>query len=101
MAVYNQVKWFGVKPTVKTAETPADKASITTSATQILAANDDRTSFIIKNTGSVTVYIRFGSNVSTDDFPLEPGEALVCDDYTGEVYGIVASSVGEVRIIEV
>jgi len=64
MAIYNQVKWFGRKPTVKTAETPAAKKSIADTSTEILAANDDRTSFLLRNTGSVDVFVRCGDNAT-------------------------------------
>jgi len=101
MAIYNQVRWVGVKPTVKTAQTPAKKVSIGTSSTEILAANDNRTSFLIRNTGSVPVYIRLGTGATVDDMLLEEGDILFCDDYTGTVEGIVASGTGEVRVIEV
>ena len=98
--MYNQVKWFGKKPTVATAETPAAKVAIGATSTQVLAANDDRTSYCIRNTGTVDVYYRNGDNATTDDMLLEPGEVAYDDDYTGKVTAIRGASAGELRVIE-
>lgn len=101
MPVYDETKWVGVKPTVATANTPAAKVSIADSSTGILGAEGERTSFILRNTWSVDVFIRFGTPATTDDMLMEPGDVLSCDDYTGAVYGIVASGTGEIRLIVV
>ena len=101
MAQYDETKWIGIKPTVKVALTKADKVSITTSTTEILDFEDARTSFIIRNTGGVDVFVIFGSTATVDDMPLEPGDVLSCNDYTGDVNGIVAAGTGEIRVIEV
>uniref|UniRef100_A0A6H1ZXA0 Uncharacterized protein n=1 Tax=viral metagenome TaxID=1070528 RepID=A0A6H1ZXA0_9ZZZZ len=98
--MYNQVKWFGRRPTVKTAQTPAAQVAISTSTTEILNANDDRASFLLRNTGSVTVYFRLAATATTNDMPLEPGEVYYNDDHTGIVDGIVASGAGEITLIE-
>ncbi len=101
MAQYDQTRWVGIKPTVLVAQTPAGKVSIADTSTEILDAEDDRTSMLLRNTGTEDVYINFGGTATTDDMPLESGDVLFCDDYTGAVNGIVASGTGEVRVIEV
>lgn len=101
MAVYDQTRWLGVKPTVKAAQTGAGKVSISTTSTEILDAEDDRTSILIRNTGTVDVFVNFGGTATTDDMTLESGDVLFCDDYTGAVNGIVSSGTGEIRVIEV
>lgn len=100
-AKYDRVHWFGIRPTVNVTETPAAKVTIGTSSTEILDANHDRTAFIIRNTGSVDVYIRLGATATTNDMLLEPGDVIGNDDYTGAIEGIVSSGSGEVRVIEV
>ena len=101
MAQYDETKWVGIKPTVKTAKTPAGKVTIEDSSTEILDAEENRTSILIRNTGSVNVYVNFGNVATVNDMPLEPGDVLSCDDFTGAVNGIVASGTGEIRLIEV
>ena len=112
----NQVKWVGVRPVLpaesiptkkgaeerlSTANTPATQVSIGTSTTQILAANADRVSFIIKNLGNEIVYVRFGANATVLDYPLGTKEWIGSDDYKGRVDGIVASGSYTVVVIEV
>jgi len=101
MAIYNQVKWFGIKPTVKTAQDPGKQVTISTSSTEILAANDDRTSFSLVVRGSVNVFIKLGTGATTSQPELKPDEALDSNDYTGAVTGIVAAGSGRVDVFEV
>ena len=116
MAEANQVKWVGIRPVspaesipikkgaeerLATAATPATKVTVTSAGVTILAANTNRVSFLIRNTGSVDVYVRLGATPTTNDLTLEPGDAIAGDDYTGIITGIVASTSGEVRVIEV
>lgn len=101
MGLYNQVKWIGIRPTQKTAETDAAKVAAGAASAVLLAANDDRVSFIISNTGTVNVYIAFSATATVNDFTLEPGDWIVCDDYTGAIAGITDGAAGEVRLIEV
>lgn len=101
MAQYNELKWVGIKPTVLVAKTPAGKVSIADSTTEILDAEDNRTSILLRNTGSVDVFINFGEDATTDDMLMESGDVLACDDYTGAIDGIVSSGTGEIRVIEV
>lgn len=101
MAQYNEVNWVGIKPTVKTAQDSGKQVTISTSSTVILAANDDRTSFALVVRGSVNVHIKLGSGATTAQPELEPGEGLSSDDYTGDIYGIVAAGSGRVDVFEV
>lgn len=116
MAETNQIKWVGIRPTspeesiptkkgaeerLSTANTPVAQVSIGTSTTQILAANANRVSFIIKNLGNEIVYIRFGANATLTDYPLGTKETIGSDDYKGRVDGIVASGSYTVVVIEV
>lgn len=81
--------------------TPATKVTVTSAGVTLLAANSARVSFLIRNTGSVDIYVRLGSTPTTNDMTLEPGDAIAGDDCTGIITGIVASTSGEVRVIEV
>lgn len=101
MGVYNQVKWFGIKPTVKTAQDSGKQVTINAASTDILAANDDRTSFALVVRGSVNVFIKLGTDVTVDCPELKPGDALSSDDYTGDVCGRVAAGSGRVDVFEV
>jgi len=101
MAQYDQTKWFGVKPTVRTARTSAAKVAIGLASTEIVDAEDARTSILLRNTSAVDVYLNFGGAATTDDMTLEPGDVVFCDDYTGAINGIVAAGAGEIRVIEV
>lgn len=101
MAQYDQTKWVGVKPTVKTAEEPGKQVTIGASDTEILAANDDRTSFLLRVKSTLNVFVKFGTGATTSAPELEPGDALSCNDYTGAVHGIVTSGSGRVDVFEV
>lgn len=101
MALYDQLRWFGKKPTVKTAEEGGRQVTVTTSTSEILSANDERTSFCLVVRGSVNVYIDLGDTASTSSPELEPGDTLSSDDYTGAVSGIVATGTGRVDVFEV
>lgn len=101
MAQYDQTRWFGIKPTVKAAEDPGKQVTITTSDTEILAANDDRTSFVLVVKSTVNVFIKLGTGATVAAPELEPGDVLSCNDYTGAVHGITATDPGRVDVFEV
>lgn len=101
MAMYDQTRWVGVKPTVKTAEEPGKQVTVEDSDTEILAANDDRTSFSLQVKGTVNVFVKLGSGATTSAPELEPGDVLSCNDYTGAIHGIVSSGSGRVDVFEV
>ena len=101
MSQYDQTKWVGVKPTVKTAEDPGKQVTINPVDTEILAANDNRTSFSLIVRGDVNVYIKLGTTADITCPELDPGDGLFCDDYCGAVHGIVAAGAGRVDVFEV
>lgn len=74
----------------------------TASAASMLAANASRKVALIRNAGTMTVYLGTSSGVTTaNGFPLEPGETFVDDATVSEWFGIVASGTGALRVIEV
>jgi len=101
VTITDKLKWMGIKPTVKTAQDGGKQVNIDQSTTEILAANDQRTSFALIVRGSVNVHIKLGATATTGSPELVPGDALSCDDYTGEVQGIVATGSGVVHVFEV
>lgn len=101
MAQYDETRWVGVKPTVKTAEEPGKQVAIAAADTEILAANDDRTSFVLVVRGAVNVFVKLGTAATVAALELEPGDALSCNDYTGAIHGIVAAGAGRVDVFEV
>lgn len=73
-------------------------------ATSILTANNARRGFIVKNNGSVTVYVGMDSTVTTSS-----GVLLLPQDswsvngdrcYRGAIFGIAASATADVRFWE-
>ncbi len=101
MAQYDQTKWLGIKPTVKTAQESGKQVTINDSDTEILATNDNRTSFALGVKGTVNVFIKLGTTADVNCPELEPGEVLLSDDYTGAIHGIVAAGTGRVDVYEV
>jgi len=100
MGVYNQVRWFAIKPSVKSAQCGGKKVTVGTTSTEIVAANDDRTCLYLENLGSETCYIYLGDEATTDHLPLYPGDVLVDDTYTGKITGICASGSTTIYVIE-
>lgn len=101
MSQYDETRWVGIKPTVRTAEEPGKQVTIDTSDTEILAANDDRTSFNLYVKGSVNVFVKLGTSATVSAPELEPGDVLFCNDFCGAVHGIVAAGSGRVDVFEV
>ena len=74
--------------------------SLTTTAKQILAANPNRLSALIKSNNSVAVYLHDTSGVtSSNGFPLAQGDAIDLAAVDG-LWAIAASSSADLRIIE-
>lgn len=101
MSQYDETRWVGIKPTVRTAQEPGKQVTIDTSDTEILAANDDRTSFVLAVRGTVNIFVKLGTVATIEAPELEPRDVLFCDDYCGAVHGIVASGSGRVDVFEV
>lgn len=85
--------------------------SVTTSATEIVPQNKRRTSLIIRNNGTDTVYWGHDNSVTTSNgFPLKTDEILRLQVdttkesleeilYTGAIFGIAATT-QDVRFVE-
>ena len=75
--------------------------SVNTSATEIIAANADRTSYAVLNpSASVVLYIGSDNTVtSSNGWPLQPGQSFTGID-KGGVWGVFASSSANVPWIE-
>lgn len=101
MAVFDQTRWVGIKPTVKVARDSGKQVVIAAADTEILAADDARTSFTLIVKGAVNVFVKLGAGATVAAPELEPGDVLSCDDYTGAVHGIVAAGAGRVDVFEV
>lgn len=101
MAVYDQIRWVGVKPTVDTAQDPGKQVTVADTDTEILAANEDRTSFVLVVRGDNEVFVKFGTGATVAAFELEQGDILSCNDYIGAVHGIVTSGTCRIDVIEV
>jgi len=79
--------------------------TVTTTATEIVDANNGRTMLIIANDGGAKIYIGPTSSVTTSNgIPMFAGEKLTRDHfpegYKGSVYGIVSSGTVDVRYWE-
>lgn len=74
----------------------------------ILNPRTRRSSVIIRNEGTATVFIG-GASPDADGtsltmstgFPLDADQSLSFDDLTGPLYGVVASGTADIRVLEV
>jgi len=77
------------------------QVSVGNTATSIISSNTNRKVLNIKNIGNNTVFLGTDNSVTTSNgYPLEPQEEFVCNDYTGQWYGIVASGTETVDYVE-
>lgn len=75
-----------------------DATTVAAAATQILTGHADNAAVIVTNIGANTVYIGSDNTVTTGDgHPLAAGATLTLEDYTGDLYGIVAAGTEAVR----
>lgn len=81
--------------------------NVTAASQTLLAANTDRTGFILVNDSAggagTIVYIKYGSSASPTSFTykLDPDESLLINDgYTGIVTGIGNAALGVFRVTE-
>ena len=79
--------------------------TVTTTATRLLTANTARTSFLMVNNGSASVFIGENNTVTTSNgLPIASGGQLAEDRgvrlYLGDVFGIVASGTEDMRVWE-
>ena len=75
-------------------------ASIANTTTQILPANSNRFSLLLRNISNTTVFIGFVSPVTTSAMYLMQNDALTLDRSRGAVFGIVGAGSGEIRYLE-
>lgn len=101
MAVFDQTRFFGIKPTVDAVQDSGKQVVINAADTEILAANDLRTSFALVVRGAVNVFVKLGVAATVNCPELTPGDVLSCNDYTGAIHGIVAAGAGRVDVFEV
>jgi hypothetical protein len=109
----NRQRWRGVRLAYGDDALPTDKyrlsaannagavVSVGIASTTLLAANASRLSFILKNIGTVTVYVKFGAAAALTNFPLAVNEVLEGDDYTGIITAIIAVGTNDVAVMEV
>lgn len=64
--------------------------SVSTSATEIVAANSSRKSVILQNNGGGNVYLG-NSSVTASGFYLASGQSITLDKTTAAIYGIVST----------
>jgi len=85
---------------VRYSNVPAQNSvSISTTATKIVEKDHERVDLIIY-VQSGTVYLG-SSDVSTSNaVPFDEGTYVTFEDFKGELYGVVASGTGEVRVLE-
>src|SRR3990167_7126049 len=77
----------------------ASLVSIGTTTTQIVPANTDRLSLILRNISNTTIFISFVSPATTSSMYLKQDDALTLDRSKTSVFGIVASGGGEIRYL--
>lgn len=69
-----------------------DQKTITNTATKIVDANDTRHSIIIKNIGTIDIYLNEDDTVTTNNgFQLSPGDSITLEGFWWDIYGIVAA----------
>ena len=78
-----------------------NETSIGTTASQVLAANTDRTNFEVKNRGGDDIFIGSTSNVTTGDGVKIPPGASFANKDTDAVYAISNSNGQKVTYYEV
>lgn len=91
-------------PIVSTTATNPAAVAVATTSTTILAANANRTGFIIVNNSTVTIFVKLGSGATVaDSIPIARGASWTMTGdrvYSGIITGIVASGTADVRVSE-
>ena len=73
---------------------------ITTAAEQIVAANSSRRRLLVKNRGSVAIYLGVAGVTTTTGFRLDIGKSKIFN-HKEALYGITASGTADIRYLEV
>ena len=72
--------------------TTSSRSSVASSTTSAIlaASNADRITVTFVNNTDYHIYLGYGSTVSSTDFSykLYPGDVLISDDFTGDIYGV-------------
>lgn len=91
--------WFGTKGATAWVNTIA--ASI--SSVQVAAANQDRKTLTVVNTGVNNIYVKYGTAASLTSYThrLTANDSVVIDDYNGVVHAIWDVAVGDAIATEV
>lgn len=81
----------------------ANVVTVGTSPTPLVTLqNSDGSDTLVRNTGSVAVYIGAGNVTPTTGFPINAGEALTIDLGEGTVpYGVVATGTSTIAVLQV
>jgi len=76
--------------------------TVSTSATEVVAANTERQSVLIQNSGSDPVYVGFDNAVTASDgIEVAAGGTYADETYTGDVYAVAGAGTNDVRFQEV
>ncbi len=94
-------EWLEIADKPRGSKTVTAVSCTSGSATQVLAANDNRKSASLKNTGAATVYLGLSDVTINTGYPLAAGESLTDGVSLDAWYGITASGTADVRVIEV
>lgn len=75
---------------------------MTASATRVLASNSKRRALTVQNTSTVDIYVGYGPGLtSANGLVLNPGDTLVENVYTGDIYAMTASGSASLPYVEV
>lgn len=89
-------------PSLKGSKSAPQAYTIGTTPQRVLAANGDRLSATLWNTGAQTIFLGSDNTVSpTNGVPLAANAALVDDDSYDEWWAVVASGTSTMPVVEV
>jgi len=75
---------------------------VSTTAVEVVAADADRQSVLVQNTGPETVYVGFDSSVTpANGVEIAAGGTYADETYAGALYAIAASGTTDIRFQEV
>lgn len=87
-------------PKVKSKVLNAIQLPINQTATRLLPQNLNRSTVIIRNVGSASIYIGDQNVAASNGFQLLLDDALVIDEFTGELWAIADGVGGSATLIE-
>jgi hypothetical protein len=93
----------GVSVTSPVAQTGAyGQQDVSTTAVEVVAANTDRQSALLQNTGPEAVYVGFDSSVTAaNGVEIAAGGTYADETYSGALYAITSSGTTDIRFQEV